>query len=56
VRSNRKSSGNRVQIMLAVDYRLLERLDARATSRIALVAAWLAEKLGQDPTETDRQR
>jgi hypothetical protein len=41
-----------VQIMLAVDYRLLERLDAaaryRATGRTALVAAWLAEKLGQD--------
>jgi hypothetical protein len=28
----------------------------RATSRVALVAAWLAEKLGQEPAETDRQR
>jgi hypothetical protein len=41
--------------MLAVDYRLLERLDAaaryRATSRTALVAAWLAEKLEQGSAE-----
>jgi hypothetical protein len=28
----------------------------RATSRVALIAAWLAEKLGQEPHETDRQR
>ena len=52
--------GNRVQVTLAVDYRLLERLDAaarhRATSRVALVAAWLAEKLGQEPHEIDRHR
>ena len=52
--------GNRVQITLAVDYRLLEQLDAaarhRATSRVALISAWLSEKLGQEPPETDRQR
>jgi hypothetical protein len=52
--------GNRVQITLAVDYRLLERLDAaarhRATSRVALIAAWLAEKLGQEPHETGQPR
>jgi hypothetical protein len=50
--------GNRVQITLQVDHRLLGQLDAaarhRATSRVALIAAWLAEKLGQenpDPRE-----
>jgi hypothetical protein len=44
--------GNRVQVTFALDYRLLERLDAaarqRATSRVALVSAWLAEKLEGD--------
>jgi hypothetical protein len=44
--------GNRVQITLQVDHRLLEQLDAaarhRATSRVALIAAWLSEKLGQE--------
>ena len=44
--------GNRVQITLQVDDRLLEQLDEaarhRATSRVALIAAWLAEKLGQE--------
>jgi hypothetical protein len=52
--------GNRVQITLAVDYRLLEQLDAaarhRATSRVALISAWLSEKLGQESHETDRHR
>jgi len=52
--------GNRVQITLAMDYRLLEQLDAaarhRATSRVALIAAWLSEKLGQESPETDRHR
>ena len=52
--------GIRVQVTLQLDHRLLEQVDAaarhRATSRVALVAAWLAEKLGQEPAETDRQR
>jgi hypothetical protein len=52
--------GNRVQVTLQLDHRLVEQVDAaarcRATSRVALVAAWLAEKLGQEPLETDRQR
>jgi len=49
--------GNRVPVTLHLDYRLLEQVDAaarcRATSRSALVAAWLAEKLGQDPAGAD---
>lgn len=44
--------GNRVQVSLALDHRLLERLDEaarhRATSRVALIATWLSEKLGQE--------
>jgi hypothetical protein len=48
--------GNRVQVTLAIDYRLLERLDAaarhRATSRVALIAAWLSEKLGQESADS----
>ena len=52
--------GTRVQITLAVDYRLLERLDAaarhRATSRVALVAAWLSEKLGQESADPQALR
>jgi hypothetical protein len=46
---------NRVQITLAVDYRLLEQLDAaarhRATSSVALVATWLSERLGQESAD-----
>ena len=44
--------GNRVQVSLALDYRLLEQLDEaarhRETSRVALITTWLAEKLGQE--------
>ena len=47
--------GNRVQVTLALDYRLMERVDAaarrQATSRVALIAAWLAEKLGQESAD-----
>ena len=52
--------GNRVQLTLAIDYRLLQQLDAaarcRATSRVALIATWLAEKLGQETHETERHQ
>jgi hypothetical protein len=51
--------GNRVQITLQVDHRLVEQLDAaarsRAISRVALVATWLAERLGHETPETDRR-
>jgi hypothetical protein len=47
--------GNRVQVTLAIDYRLLEQLDAaarhRETSRVALIAGWLAERLGQETAD-----
>jgi hypothetical protein len=47
--------GNRIQVTLALDYRLMERVDAaarsRATSRVALIAAWLSEKLGQEAAD-----
>jgi hypothetical protein len=49
---NAAPRGNRIQVSLALDHRLLEQLDAaarhRATSRVALIAAWLSEKLGQE--------
>ena len=49
---NAAPGGNRIQVSLALDHRLLEQLDAaarhRATSRVALIAAWLSEKLGQE--------
>jgi hypothetical protein len=49
---NAAPRGNRVQVSLALDYRLLEQLDEaarhRATSRVALIATWLSEKLGQE--------
>jgi hypothetical protein len=41
--------GNRVQVTFQLDHRLLDRLDRaarhKATTRVALVATWLAEKL-----------
>jgi hypothetical protein len=44
--------GNRTQITLSIAPRLLERLDAvareRETSRAALIALWLREKLDQE--------
>jgi hypothetical protein len=44
-----------MQVTLQLDHRLVEQVDAaardRATSRVALVAAWLAEKLGQESAD-----
>jgi hypothetical protein len=49
--------GNRQQVTLALDHRLVEQVDEaarqRATSRVALIAAWLSERLGQDLPATD---
>lgn len=43
--------GAKMQVTLQLDHRLVEQVDAaargRATSRVALIAAWLSEKLGQ---------
>lgn len=47
--------GNKMQITLQLDHRLMEQVDAAArrqsTSRVALIAAWLAEKLEQQGTQ-----
>jgi hypothetical protein len=47
--------GNRMQVSLALDHRLLDQLDEaarlRSTSRVALIAAWLSEKLGQETAD-----
>jgi hypothetical protein len=44
--------GDRVQVTLQIDSLLLERLDAAArrsaTSRVALISAWLADRLTQE--------
>lgn len=41
--------GNRIQVTLQLDYRLMEQVDAaarrQAISRVALIATWLAERL-----------
>ena len=48
----RAALGNRTQITLSIAPRLLERLDAvareRETSRAALIALWLREKLDEE--------
>ena len=52
--------GNRVQVTLQLDHRLLEQVDAaarhQATSRVALIAAWLSEKLGQKADPRDLRK
>ena len=51
------SRGHKVQLTLQLDGQLLDQLNEaarrRATSRVALIAAWLAEKLGQEAPAAD---
>jgi hypothetical protein len=49
--------GAKMLVTFQLSHQLVEQIDAaarhRATSRVALVAAWLAEKLGQEADPRD---